>query len=181
MIISAHKSSVRLNTSLSAIGMGVLIGLGCGFAAVAPVQAQVAATHIYHNHMPNFWPYYDVTQYASTPVGSPVRYMYDGQVINLKNNPPANYTFYIPGSGAPMPHDDFVSYYSHHAKKGAYLSWPMDTAINNRNNHPLSQTHVTMSASVINNVQSFGELGNLGVIIGKTLKPILKPKMVIMR
>ena len=124
-------------------------------------QAEVAATHIYHNHMPNFWPYYDVKDYDSTGVGQPIRYMYDGQVINLKNNPPSDYTFYIPGSGQPMPHDDFVSYYSHHAKKGAYLTWPPETARNNNRNHPLSQTHVTMSASVINNVQSFGELGNL--------------------
>ncbi|WP_354625052.1 PKD domain-containing protein [Psychromonas sp. MME2] len=125
------------------------------------VQAEIAATHIYHNHMPNFWPYYDVTKYDDLPVGAPIRYTYDGQVINLKTNPPANYTFFIPDSGAPMPHDDLVAYYSHHAKTGAYLSWPMDTALNNKNNHPLSQTHVTMSASVINNVQSFAELGNL--------------------
>ncbi len=125
-------------------------------------QAEIAATHIYHNHMPNFWPFYDVSEYDAQPVGSPVRYAYDGQVINLKNNPPANYTFYIPDSGAPMPHDDLVSYYSHHAKTGAYLTWPMITANNNKSNHPLSQTHVTMSASVINNVQSFAELGNLG-------------------
>ena len=34
-----------------------------------------------HNHMPNFWPYYDVTQYSATPVGGPIRYTYDGQVI----------------------------------------------------------------------------------------------------
>ncbi|WP_406610610.1 PKD domain-containing protein [Agarivorans sp. JK6] len=130
-------------------------------AASISAQAEIAATHIYHNHMPNFWPYYDVSKYEGLAVGDPIRYTYDGQVINLKNNPPANYTFYIPGSGAPMPHDDLVSYYQHHAKKGAYLSWPMDTARNNNGNHPQSQTHVTMSASVINNVQSFGELGNL--------------------
>lgn len=124
-------------------------------------QAEIAATHIYHNHMPNFWPYYDVNQYDKQPVGAPIRYAYDGQVINLKNNPPEDYTFYIPDSGAPMPHDDLVSYYSHHAKTGAYLTWPMITANENAKNHSLSQTHVTMSASVINNVQSFAELGNL--------------------
>ncbi|MGL6314494.1 PKD domain-containing protein [Vibrio sp. WXL103] len=124
-------------------------------------QAEIAATHIYHNHMPNFWPYYDVSEYDQLSVGSPIRYTYDGQVINLKNNPPPNYSFYIPGSGLPMPHDDLVAYYSHHAKRGAYLSWPMDTAKQNRGSHPLSQTHVTMSASVINNVQSFAELNNL--------------------
>ena len=142
----------------SRLAAGILLGLA---VAMPAAQANVAATHIYHNHMPNFWPYYDVSKYDALPVGAPVRYMYDGQVINLKNSPPANYTYYIPGSGAPMPHDDLVSYYSHHAKTGAYLSWPMDTAKNNRNNHPQSQTHVTMSASVVNNVQSFAELGNL--------------------
>lgn len=124
-------------------------------------HADIAATHIYHNHMPNFWPYYNVDQYPGAAVGSPIRYTYDGQVINLKNSPPSEYTFYISGSDAPMPHDDITSYYSHHAKVGAYQYWPMDTAKNNHDAHPLSQTHVTMSASVINNVQSFTELGNL--------------------
>ncbi|WP_035477345.1 PKD domain-containing protein [Aliagarivorans taiwanensis] len=135
--------------------------LTMAMVACAHSHAQIAATHIYHNHMPNFWPYYDVEQYQNLNVGDPIRYTYDGQVIELKNNPPPGYTFYIPGSGQPMPHDDLVAYYSHHAKTGAYLSWPMDTARNNNGAHPLSQTHVTMSASVINNVQSFAELGNL--------------------
>ncbi|MFY0578031.1 hypothetical protein ACN28S_30235 [Cystobacter fuscus] len=52
-----------------------------------PASAQIAAAHVYHNHMPNFWAYYDLSQYASTPTGGPVRYMYDAQVINLKKNP----------------------------------------------------------------------------------------------
>lgn len=122
-------------------------------------QAEIAATHVYHNHMPNFWPYYDVSQYDSTAVGGAIRYAYDGQVIDIKNSPPANYTFFLP-NGSPMPHDDLVTYYSHHAKTGAYLTWPMDTVKSNAG-HALSQTHVTMSASVVNNVQSFAELGNL--------------------
>ncbi|WP_432464433.1 PKD domain-containing protein [Agarivorans sp. QJM3NY_33] len=130
-------------------------------AASVSAHAEIAATHIYHNHMPNFWPYYDVSEYDNLAVGEAVRYAYDGQVINLKQNPPANYSFFIPSSGAPMPHDDLVSYYQHHAKTGAYLSWPMDTAKSNHGNHPQSQTHVTMSAAVINNVQSFAELANL--------------------
>ena len=41
---------------------------------VEPARAQIAASHVYHNHMPNFWAYYDVSQYASTPVGAPIRY-----------------------------------------------------------------------------------------------------------
>jgi chitodextrinase len=123
-------------------------------------QAQIAAAHVYHNHMPNFWPYYDVTWYASTPVGSPIRYMYDGQVINLKQNPPANYTYYLP-SGAPMPHDDLVAYYSHNAKTGAYLYWPPAVAADMRTNAPTGQVHVTMSGAVVNNVQSLNALQNV--------------------
>ncbi|MCK5323290.1 MAG: hypothetical protein KAJ45_04050, partial [Desulfobulbaceae bacterium] len=136
----------------------VVFALCLGLASSA--TAEIAATHVYHNHMPNFWPYYDVSQYDTLPVGSPIRYSYDGHVLNLKNNPPPNYTFFLP-NGAPMPHDDLVSYYSHHAKNGAYLRWPMDTAKGNNHSYAQSQTHVTMSAAVINNVQSFAELGNL--------------------
>ena len=124
-------------------------------------DSNIAATHIYHNHMPNFWPYFDAATYNSIPDGQMVRYTYDGQVINLKNSPPASYDYYLP-NGNPMPHDDLVSYYSHHAKPGAYCDWPAETADYNKNvmNHLQSQTHVTMSASVINNVQSFVELQN---------------------
>jgi hypothetical protein len=124
------------------------------------VYGDIAATHIYHNHMPNFWPYYDVSKYTQLSVGSPIRYIYDGQVINLKNNPPDNYTFFLPHNGGPMPHDDLVTYYSHHAKRGAYLSWPMDTAKGNQR-YPFSQTQVTMSAALITNINSFAMLDNL--------------------
>lgn len=124
-------------------------------------QAEIAATHIYHNHMPNFWPYYDLGQYDKTAVGAPVRYTYDGYVINLKNSPPANYPYYLPSNGSPMPHDDLVSYYAHHAKTGAYMSWPWDTATQNNYSHPLSITQVTMSGAVVNNVQSLNELQNV--------------------
>ncbi|WP_199405180.1 carbohydrate binding domain-containing protein [Corallincola holothuriorum] len=151
-------SCFKLKRSVSAIALG----LGLGLSGLPAVHAEIAATHIYHNHMPNFWPFYDVSTYDATAVGAPIRYTYDGQVILLKQNPPANYSFFIPGSGAPMPHDDLVAYYSHHAKVGAYQGWPSDTAKANNGSHPLSQTHVTMSASVINNVQSFTELGLLG-------------------
>jgi hypothetical protein len=155
MNLRSIDHGARRNSKVCALVAGVVLGLGTAVA-----QAEIAATHIYHNHMPNFWPYYDVTQYDSLPVGAPIRYMYDGQVKQLKASPPPGYSFFIPGSGAPMPHDDLGAYYSHHAKKGAYLSWPMDTAKGNHDRYPLSQTHVTMSAAVINNVQSFAELGN---------------------
>lgn len=150
---------VSLPSRLLPTAAAVTLGLAIGFSP-SPLHAEIAATHIYHNHMPNFWPYFDTSSYDGIAVGAPVRYMYDGQVKNLKANPPANYTYYIPGTNNPMPHDDLESYYAHHAKRGAYLSWPMNTAISNSGSHPLSQTQVTMSAAVINNVQSFAELGN---------------------
>jgi len=125
-----------------------------------PARAQIAASHVYHNHMPNFWAYYDVSKYASTPVGGAIRYTYDGQVINLKQNPPSNYTYYLP-SGAPMPHDDLVTYYSHHAKTGAYLYWPPSVAADMNTNAPTRQVHVTMSGAVVNNVQDLNALQNV--------------------
>jgi hypothetical protein len=153
------KNPMTLPPRVMRCAYAVALGLAVGIAGT-PAHAQIAATHIYHNHMPNFWPYYDVSKYDSQAVGSAVRYMYDGQVKQLKASPPAGYSFYIPNTTTPMPHDDLESYYSHHAKTGAYLSWPMETAASNSSSHPLSQTQVTMSAAVINNVQSFAELGN---------------------
>jgi chitodextrinase len=138
----------------------VLLLLAAALLCASPARGQIAAAHVYHNHMPNFWPYYDTAQYASTPVGGPIRYMYDGQVINLKKAPPANYTYYLP-SGAPMPHDDLVTYYSHNAKTGAYLYWPPDVALDMRNNASTGQVHVTMSGSVVNNVQDLNILQNV--------------------
>lgn len=141
--------------------MAVLLGASWLLQANASgVSAEIAAAHVYHNHMPNFWAYYDVNQYGSTPVGSPIRYTYDGDVIDLKNNPPQGYPYYLP-NGAIMPHDDLVSYYSHHAKKGAYLSWPWNVATDLRNNHSQAQMHVTMSGSVVNNVNSIIQRGNV--------------------
>jgi len=130
------------------------------FAFTNGAFAEIAATHVYHNHMPNFWPYYDVSQYASTAVGQPIRHMYDGNVIDLKNNPPSGYPYYLPNN-TPMPHDDLVSYYTHHAKTGAYLTWPWSVAQSVDANHPLAQLHVTMSGSVVNNVNSFMYTNNV--------------------
>uniref|UniRef100_UPI00143B9C54 carbohydrate binding domain-containing protein n=1 Tax=Paenibacillus sp. HB172176 TaxID=2493690 RepID=UPI00143B9C54 len=146
----------RLRHSI-VFALGLLLTLQ---ALATSVSAEIAASHVYHNHMPNFWAYYDVSQYASTPVGSPIRYAYDGQVINLKNNPPANYDYYLP-NGSPMPHDDLVSYYSHHAKTGAYLSWPWSVADTLKNTHPEAQMHVTMSGALLNNVNSLVETGTV--------------------
>jgi PKD repeat protein len=133
--------------------------------ACVDAEAKIAATHIYHNHMPNFWPYYDTSSYASTAVGAPIRYTYDGQAYKLKLSPPANYTYFL-ANGKPMPHDDYDAYYNHDAKQHAYSSWPATTARSNNSSHPLSQTQVTMSASVINNLQSFAELGILNFRLG---------------
>ncbi|WNS43625.1 carbohydrate binding domain-containing protein [Paenibacillus sp. MMS20-IR301] len=129
-------------------------------AAAAGVSADIAATHVYHNHMPNFWAYYDLNSYNAAPVGSPIRYTYDGDVIQLKQSPPALYPYFLP-NGSPMPHDDLVSYYSHHAKTGAYLTWPWSVANTLRSNYPQAQMHVTMSGSVVNNVNNIIQRGNV--------------------
>src|SRR5262245_2762144 len=139
-------SNRRMHLPLVAVALVLLLA--------RPAGAEIAAAHVYHNHMPNFWPYYDVTQYGAAPVGSPIRYAYDGQVINLKSGPPANYTYYLP-SGAPMPHDDLVSYYTPDAETGAYLYWPPDVAADMCTNAPTGQIHVTMSGAVVNHVNSF--------------------------
>ncbi len=134
---------------------------------VAQVEAGIPAAHVYHNHMPNFWPFYgvDVTAtYNGTAVGAPIRYMYDGQVINLKKSPPAGYSYYLPASagGGIMPHDDLVSYYSPDAKTGAYQSWPQTVASELQSfSGGSGQVHVTMSGAVINNVNSLENLQNV--------------------
>lgn len=140
------------------------------FASTVPVtqvEAGIPAAHVYHNHMPNFWPFYGVdvnATYNATAVGAPVRYMYDGQVINLKNSPPAGYSYYLPASagGGIMPHDDLVSYYTPDAKTGAYQWWPQTVAGELQSYAVGSgQIHVTMSGAVINNVNSLENLQNV--------------------
>ncbi|MBI3230212.1 MAG: hypothetical protein HYZ45_08585, partial [Burkholderiales bacterium] len=110
------------------------LALSIAFASHTPsAQAAIPAAHVYHNHMPNFWPFYGVdvgNTYNNTALGAPIRYMYDGQVINLKQSPPAGYSYYLPTAqgGAIMPHDDLVSYYTPDAKAQAYQSWPQTVA-----------------------------------------------------
>lgn len=137
-----------------------------GFSGLA-AAGTIPAAHVYHNHMPNFWPFYAVdvaAKYNGTAVGAPIRYTYDGEVINLKKNPPAGYSYYLPASlgGAIMPHDDLVTYYSPDAKTGAYQYWPMQVANEMQNwSAAKGQVHVTMSGAVINNVQSLATLQNV--------------------
>lgn len=127
----------------------------------------IPAAHVYHNHMPNFWPFYAVdvmAKYNATSVGSPIRYTYDGEVINLKKSPPAGYSYFLPTSqgGGIMPHDDLVTYYSPDAKTGAYQYWPMQVANEMQSwSGAKGQVHVTMSGAVINNVQSLATLQNV--------------------
>ena len=73
-------------------------------------KGNIAATHIYHNHMPNFWPYFDVDNYDKIKDGEPIRYLYDGQVIQAKKNPPANWPR-NPDNNSPLPHDDICNGY----------------------------------------------------------------------
>jgi chitodextrinase len=119
--------------------------------------------------MPNFWPFYavDVTAaYEATPVGEPIRYTYDGQVIELKKNPPPGYSYYLPAGagGGIMPHDPLTSntYYRHHAKVGAYQFWPHQVARElNGFSGSRGQIHVTMSGAVVNNVNDLNNLRNV--------------------
>jgi chitodextrinase len=145
----------------------VALGAILVLVPIAEALAAIPAAHVYHNHMPNFWPFYAVdvqATYNATAIGAPIRYYYDGQVISLKNNPPAGYSYYLPAAqgGGIMPHDDLVSYYSHHAKTGAYMSWPMQVANELWGwSAAKGQVHVTMSGAVINNVQSLNALQNV--------------------
>ena len=148
----------KINGLTAAVSMAIALPM---IAASGEAEAVIAATHIYHNHMPNFWPYYDTSKYASTPVGGAIRYAYDGQAYMIKKNTPAGYTYLLP-DGEPMPHDNLAQYYQRDAKENAYTVWPAQTANANHGSHPLSQTQVTMSAAVINNVQSFAELDLFG-------------------
>jgi chitodextrinase len=131
------------------------------------LSGTIPAAHVYHNHMPNFWPFYGVdvgNTYNATAIGAPVRYMYDGQVINLKTSPPAGYSYYLPTSlgGAIMPHDDLVTYYTPDAKVQAYQSWPQTVAGEMKTfSGGSGQVHVTMSAAVVNNVNSMVTLQNV--------------------
>ena len=149
-------------------GVVAAIATGVGLlGGIVGADAGVPAAHVYHNHMPNFWPFYGVNvqaTYDATAVGAPIRYSYDGQVIALKQSPPPGYSYFLPPAlgGGIMPHDDLVAYYSHHAKTGAYMGWPMQVAGELQNwSGGRGQIHVTMSGAVINNVQSLNQLQNV--------------------
>lgn len=149
---------------LKPLVMSVALAAACGPSLAS---AAIPAAHVYHNHMPNFWPFYGVdvaSTYSATAIGAPIRYMYDGQVINLKNSPPAGYRYYLPTAlgGTIMPHDDLVTYYSPDAKTGAYQYWPQQVAGELRNfSGGSGQIHVTMSGAVVNNVNSLENLQNV--------------------
>jgi chitodextrinase len=154
--MAMRKTSIAL-----AIGMAVCC------SAIPGAPAAIPAAHVYHNHMPNFWPFYAVdvgNAYNATPVGAPIRYAYDGDVIALKNNPPPGYSYYLPPAlgGTIMPHDDLVAYYSHDAKTGAYQYWPQQVAGELRAwSAAKGQIHVTMSGALVNNVDSLQRLQNV--------------------
>ncbi|MFL6660203.1 MAG: carbohydrate binding domain-containing protein, partial [Massilia sp.] len=144
--------------------------LAAAFAGLLSQDAAagtIPAAHVYHNHMPNFWPFYGVdvlAKYNATAIGAPVRYLYDGEVINMKTSPPAGYSYFLPAAlgGTIMPHDDLVSYYTPDAKTGAYQYWPMQVANEMQSfSGAKGQVHVTMSGAVINNVQSLSTLQNV--------------------
>jgi chitodextrinase len=150
----------------SAISAAVL-ALCCCAAASNAAAAAIPAAHVYHNHMPDFWPFYGVdvgNTYNATAIGQPVRYLYDAQVIELKKSPPAGYSYFLPSAlgGTIMPHDDLVSYFTPDAKTQAYQSWPMTTASAMKTQSGSNgQVHVTMSGAVINSVNSLVTLQNV--------------------
>lgn len=154
-----HFPPVRLSAMALAVAAACCGAFG--------VQAAIPAAHVYHNHMPNFWPFYGVdvgNTYNATAVGAPVRYMYDGQVINLKTSPPAGYSYYLPlaQGGSIMPHDDLATYYAPDAKVQAYQSWPQLVAGEMKSfSGGSGQVHVTMSGAVVNNVNSLVSLQNV--------------------
>jgi hypothetical protein len=140
----------------------------------ASAQTLIPEAHLYHNHMPNFWPFYAIPSqmssvYNNTAIGAPIRYTYDGDVIALKNNPPAGYPYYNPG-GTIMPHDDLVSYYSANAKYQCYQGnppgtdgngWPIDESyLMQSYAGGLGQVHITFSGALANDVNSL-ELDNV--------------------
>lgn len=135
--------------------------------ALSATAGTIPAAHVYHNHMPNFWPFYAVdvlAKYNATANGAPIRYLYDAEVINMKASPPAGYSYYLPAAlgGTIMPHDDLVAYYTPDAKTGAYQYWPMQVANEMQSySGAKGQVHVTMSGAVINNVQSLSTLQNV--------------------
>lgn len=75
-----HFRKKQLTLCLAALFVAGLSGVG--------YSGTIPAAHVYHNHMPNFWPLYAVdvnAKYNATPVGGAIRYSYDGEVINLRN------------------------------------------------------------------------------------------------
>lgn len=156
-----RQARARCLAGLFATGM-----IATALSGVAQA-GNIPAAHVYHNHMPNFWPFYGVDvlgTYNATAVGGPIRYTYDGQVINLKNSPPAGYSYFLPASlgGTIMPHDDLVSYYTPDAKTGAYQYWPMQVASELQSwSGAKGQVHVTMSGALVNNVESLETLQNV--------------------
>ena len=77
--------------------MALCLAAAC-CAALPAFAGTIPAAHVYHHHMPNFWPFYAVdvqAKYNATAIGdrAPVRYLYDGEVpfpianLETKKNP----------------------------------------------------------------------------------------------
>ena len=151
------KPGFRISKLMLALGVAMSVPFSA-VVGLSDAEALIAATHVYHNHMPNFWPYYDTSKYASTPVGGAIRYTYDGGAMALQSGSVAGYALALK-NGKLMPHDNLNQYYDRDAKRNAYTNWPADTARKFVSQHPQSQVQVTMSAAVINDVQDFAERG----------------------
>ncbi|BBM86944.1 hypothetical protein [Candidatus Uabimicrobium amorphum] len=112
-------------------------------------RKKVAATHLYHMHMPNFWPYFDVNSYDSIPNGERIQYKLDGDIILWKEA----------GKKLPFtPHDDLRTYYAHDAKQNGYTNRPPNKIRENNSRWPMSGAQLTFSGSLMTNVENLAAL-----------------------
>lgn len=114
------------------------------------IQKKVAATHLYHMHMPNFWPYFDVTSYENIPNGEFIQYKLDGDIVLWQDQ----------GKVLPfVPHDNLRNYYAHDAKQQGYTYRPPNKIRENNNNWNKSGAQLTFSGALMTNIDNLSALG----------------------
>lgn len=114
------------------------------------VCEKVAATHLYHMHMPNFWPYFDCNSYDSIPNGQRISYKLDGDIVVWQDQ----------GKKLPYtPHDDLRAYYAHDAKQQGYTHRPPNKIRDNNRNWRKSGAQLTFSGALMTNIQNLADRG----------------------
>lgn len=122
----------------------------CLWVGVVSAQQKVAATHLYHMHMPNFWPYYDVDSYEQLPIGERIAYKLDGDIVLWQDQ----------GLKLPyVPHDNLRAYYDHDAKQQGYTHRPPNKIRENNRNWRKSGAQITFSGALMTNVQNLADRG----------------------